>query len=336
MRADRRRLHLAVPALEVLPPQLPLEHASRSSPAAAGSLGCWSELVPDLPRRMPTASFGAPTGRGAVVREPVHETDIQILEQRPVPAQALAEAALERFREELCLEARHRPRPVGRVEQPRRPVRGGVNICSATVVIVIDLLDARRVPAKLVCQHTQAQAAALPCLCAVQPPLIAHRLPSRRAHEQVDDGERPRRSFGSSRAVSSRIARSNVSAAGSASRSDCAGRPFETEHRPDAAARSRRTSDTAQREAPSRARPRLSGYEWRTDLQALLHPLAQASNSASLVGKWRYTVRSETRARIATSGIVTSSRPRSARTSAVASRMRRRVCSIWSARRGLS
>ena len=122
---DRRRLHLAIPAFEVLPPQPPLEDGrTRLEPPLDLRIGS-REPVPHVLRGMANRVLRRSHRAGAEVREPVHESRFQVLEQRPVTAQALAEPALERVREELGLEPRHRPRPVGRVEEPRsRPGRG--------------------------------------------------------------------------------------------------------------------------------------------------------------------------------------------------------------------
>ena len=85
------------------------------------------------------------------------------------------------------MEAGHRPRPVGRVEEPGAG-SGGTNVRSATMVIVINLLDARRITAKFVCQDAYRPGGGLARLLALEPPLVPHRLPGRGAHEQINDG----------------------------------------------------------------------------------------------------------------------------------------------------
>jgi hypothetical protein len=56
------------------------------------------------------------------------------------------------------------------------------------MVIVINLLDTRRITAKLVCQDADRPAGGLARLLPVEAPLIPHRLPGRGAHQQINDG----------------------------------------------------------------------------------------------------------------------------------------------------
>ena len=195
MRARGGRLHLAVPALEVLPPQLPLEHARARRQSLPDLWVAGGELVPDLPRRVRvhvlrradrprrgstgTRSRNRHRGTRAATRSR------RRLSPKPRLNGSGKSSAWKRVsgRVQWVASSIHTPGP------------GGGNPCSVTVVIVIvilDLLQARRVPAELVCQHTQRPSGGLARLDAVQPPLLAHRLPCRRAHEQVDDGQYPR------------------------------------------------------------------------------------------------------------------------------------------------
>ena len=116
--ADRRRFHLAVPALQLLAPGLALEHGrARLQPRSDLGLAL-CELVPHLARRMADSLLRGGDRPGAVVEETVDEGQVQVLEQRPVAPQALAEAGDHLLREELCVEARRGPCEVRRVQEP--------------------------------------------------------------------------------------------------------------------------------------------------------------------------------------------------------------------------
>src|SRR5215212_2918972 len=121
--AHRRRLDFAVPTLEVLAPQLALEHR-RARRQTLLDLGmARGEIVPDLARRVPRRVGRRPDRLQTVIREALDEAVLHVLEQPAVASQALAEAALERLGEELRVKARERPREVGPVEEPRSRAR---------------------------------------------------------------------------------------------------------------------------------------------------------------------------------------------------------------------
>src|SRR4029450_11606843 len=103
---------------EVYAPKLALEHRCARRKAAADLGVSARELVPHLLRGMADRLPRRADGTGAVVREAIDKARLQIFEQRSVATEALARAALERVGEDLRMEAGHRPRPVGRVEEP--------------------------------------------------------------------------------------------------------------------------------------------------------------------------------------------------------------------------
>jgi hypothetical protein len=74
---------------------------------------------------------------------------------------------------------------LGSLAELSRP--GGTNVCSATMAIVINLLDARRIAAKLVCEDAYCPGGGLARFLAREAPLITHRLPGWGAHEQIND-----------------------------------------------------------------------------------------------------------------------------------------------------
>src|SRR5688572_14352467 len=79
--ADRRRLQLAVPAGEILPPELALEDggACFEPPADLGMAA--GELLPDLARRMLDRLLGRTHRPRAEVPEPVDERVVEVVKQ---------------------------------------------------------------------------------------------------------------------------------------------------------------------------------------------------------------------------------------------------------------
>ena len=79
--ADRGRLQLAVPASEILAPELALEdgRARFEPPADRGMTG--GELLPDLARRMLDRLVGRADRPRAEVPEPVDERVVEVVEQ---------------------------------------------------------------------------------------------------------------------------------------------------------------------------------------------------------------------------------------------------------------
>src|ERR671910_3183224 len=124
MVADRCRLRLLVPNLQVLAPQLALEdHGTRFQALGDFRIGA-HQLVPDVLGWGANRILRRADRSRAVVREAVDELPIEIVEEKPIAFQGFSESANELLGEDLGLEAGHRSRPVGVVDRPGSRPRG--------------------------------------------------------------------------------------------------------------------------------------------------------------------------------------------------------------------
>src|SRR5215211_574463 len=124
MVADRRRLRLLVPNLQVLAPQLALGgHGARFQALGDLLIGA-HQLVPDVLRWVADRILGRADRPRAVVGEAVDELPIEVVEEKPIALQGFPEPTNELLGEDLGLEAGRRSRPVGVVEGPRSRPRG--------------------------------------------------------------------------------------------------------------------------------------------------------------------------------------------------------------------
>src|SRR5215217_7854840 len=118
MVADRCRLGLLVPNLQVLAPQLALEdHGTRFQALGDFRIGA-HQLVPDVLRWVANRILRRADRSWAVVREAVDELPIEVVEEKPIALQGFSASANELLGEDLGLEAGHWARPVGVVERP--------------------------------------------------------------------------------------------------------------------------------------------------------------------------------------------------------------------------
>src|SRR3712207_3702200 len=222
MIADRRRLRLLIPDLQVLVPQLALDgHGARFQALGELRIGA-PELVPDVLRWVADRILGRADRPRAVVGEAVDELTIEVVEEKPVALQGFPESANELLGEDLGLEAGYRSRPVGVVEGPGSRPRGlklqfrhgahsysslalpsrclsvwcpltpAVPVTTKSCLILLfaarvsgDLLHAVRVPTKLVDQDAYRPGDRLPGLLAREVPVNAHHLPRSAVHENA-------------------------------------------------------------------------------------------------------------------------------------------------------
>lgn len=118
VRLRHRRFHLAVPTLEVVAPRPALEERlARQQPLPYLRMAP-GDLLPGLPGRVTDRLGGRAHRTQLVVREAVDEGENEVLEQRPVAEVTLSEAASERLRGELGLEAGDGSCPMRRVQEP--------------------------------------------------------------------------------------------------------------------------------------------------------------------------------------------------------------------------
>src|SRR5918993_5190301 len=127
MVADRCRLRLLVPNLQVLAPQLALEgHGAGFQALGDFRIGA-HQLVPDVLRWVANRILRRADRSWAIVREAVDELPIEIVEEKPIALQGFSESANELLGEDLGLEAGRRSRVVAVVEGPgSRP--GGLEL----------------------------------------------------------------------------------------------------------------------------------------------------------------------------------------------------------------
>src|SRR5215208_243773 len=118
MVANRYRLGLLIPNLQVLTPQLALEgHGARFQALRNFRIGA-HQFVPDMLGWVANRILRCTDRSRAVVREAVDELPIEIVEEKPIALQGFSESANELLGEDLGLEAGHWARPVGVVERP--------------------------------------------------------------------------------------------------------------------------------------------------------------------------------------------------------------------------
>src|SRR5829696_7153903 len=118
MVANRCRLRLLVPNLQVLAPQLALEdHGTRFQALGDFRIGA-HQLVPDVLRWVANRILRRADRSWAIVREAVDELPIEVVEEKSISLRGFSESANELLGEDLGLEAGHRSRPVGEVERP--------------------------------------------------------------------------------------------------------------------------------------------------------------------------------------------------------------------------
>lgn len=113
MCANRPRFHIAVPTLEVLAPEPLLEHGLARPQPLPHLRVAPGDFLPNLLRRMTDRLLGGADRAWAVIGKAVDERELEVLEERSIATEALAEAAPEGLGEQLGVKARHGPRPVG-------------------------------------------------------------------------------------------------------------------------------------------------------------------------------------------------------------------------------
>src|SRR5829696_9813981 len=124
MVANRCRLRLLVPNLQVLAPQLALEdHGTRFQALGDFRIGA-HQLVPDVLRWVANRILRRADRSWAIVREAVDELPMEVVEEKSISLQGFSESANELLGEDLGLEAGHRSCPVGVVEGPGSRPRG--------------------------------------------------------------------------------------------------------------------------------------------------------------------------------------------------------------------
>src|SRR5215207_9513459 len=104
--ANRRRFDIVVPTLQVLAPEPLVEHGpARPQPPPYFGVAP-GDLLPNLLRRMTDRFLGRADRSRAVIGKAVDKRKLEVLEERPVATEALAEAAPEGVGEDLGMEAR--------------------------------------------------------------------------------------------------------------------------------------------------------------------------------------------------------------------------------------